>query len=71
MTIEKLIAALEKISFDGSECHSVVNAELRDPELELAASAIRHKIVTQYRGCAPIDGIVEIVGRLLEDGERG
>jgi hypothetical protein len=56
--------------FDGSECHDVVNAELRGPENEIAASNIRHAIVSQYRDTIPLDIVVEIVAGLLEKGEH-
>jgi hypothetical protein len=71
ITSEKLIGAAASITFDGTEIFAVVDSQLHDPELALAAAAIRHAILSQYRGCVPVDAIVEIVGRLLEDGELG
>jgi hypothetical protein len=64
---DQLIAKLCQLSFDGSECFGIVAAELHDPELEHAASAIRHAILSQYRDCVPVDAVLEIVGELLED----
>jgi hypothetical protein len=65
----KLRRALEPFCFDGTECHRVVNAELRGPENEIAASNIRHANLAQYRDTIPIDAVIEIVGKLLDDGE--
>jgi len=71
MITEKIISALERVTFDGTELHGVIDSQLPDPELELAASAIRHSVLAQYGGTVPISAVVEIVGRLLEDGELG
>jgi hypothetical protein len=64
---EKLRRLLEPFCFDGTECHSVINAELRGPENEVAASNIRHVNVSQYQDTAPIDVVIEVVGKWLED----
>ena len=64
---EKLRCLLERLAFDGTECHGVINAELRGPENEVAASNIRHVNVSQYQGTAPIDLVIEVVGKWLED----
>ena len=64
---EKLRCLLEPFCFDGTECHSVINAELRSPENEVAASNIRHVNVSQYQDTAPIDVVIEVVGKWLED----
>ena len=69
MITDKIISALERVTFDGSECHAVVNTELKNPEHEIAASNIRHAILSQYRDTVLVDAVIEIVGRLLEDGE--
>jgi hypothetical protein len=61
---EKLRRALAPFCFDGTECHGVINAELRGPENEPAASNIRHANVSQYRDTIPRDAV-----KLLEDGE--
>jgi hypothetical protein len=66
---EALRAALERFAFDGTECHTVVDAELRGLELELARAAIRHIIVATYRGTVPIDAAIELVLLLRESGE--
>jgi hypothetical protein len=71
MITEKLIAALERVTFDGTELHGIINSQLPDPELELAASAIRHAVLAQFHDCVPRSAVIEIVGRLLEDGELG
>jgi hypothetical protein len=52
---ERLRRLLKPYRFDGTECHSVINAELRGPENEIAASAIRHVNVSQYHDTVPID----------------
>ena len=64
---EKLRCLLERFAFDGTECHGVTNAELRGPENEVAASNIRHVNVSQYQDTAPIDAVIEVVGKWLED----
>ena len=69
--VAKLLAAFKPFLFDGSECFRTINAELPGPELELAASAIRHAVLSQYRDTVPVDAVIEIVGRLLENGELG
>jgi hypothetical protein len=61
--------ALERCTFDGTECHGVVDAELRGLELELAASAIKHSVLSQFRGCVPLDYAIEVVLALLDNGE--
>ena len=66
---EKLLRALEPFCFDGTECHRVVNAELQGPEHEIAASNIRHANLAQYRDTIPIDAVIEIVGKLLDEGK--
>jgi hypothetical protein len=66
---EWLLRRLTKHSFDGSEVHGVVERELRGPENEIAASAIRHAIVAQYRETIPVDAVVEIIAELLDKGE--
>ena len=66
---EKLRCLLERLAFDGTECHRVIDAELRGAEHEVAASAIRHKVLSQYHDTIPIDAVKEIVGKLLDDGE--
>jgi hypothetical protein len=67
MIIEKLIAALERFTFDGTECHRVIDAELKNHEDEIAASAIRHANVSQYQGTVPIDAVVETVLKFAEN----
>ena len=66
--LEKLLRALEPFLFDGSEIHHVID-QLRGPENEIVASAIRHAALAQYHDCAPIDIILEVVGRLLDEGK--
>ena len=66
---EKLRNALEPFCFGGTECHGVVNVELRGPENEIAASNIRHAIVAQYHDTVPLDAMIEIIGKLFDDGE--
>jgi hypothetical protein len=66
---EKLLRALAPAIFDGSEIYHVVDQ--LGPENEIVASAIRHAILSQYRDTIPADAVVEIVGRLLENGEIG
>ena len=67
--LEKLLRALEPFLFDGSECFRTINAELSGPEHEIAASNIRHANLAQFCGCAPIDIILEVVGKLLDEGK--
>jgi hypothetical protein len=67
--VAKLLRTLAPFVFDGSETFRTINAELRNPEDETVASAIRHAVLSQYRDTVPIDAAIEIVGRLLEDGE--
>ena len=67
--LEKLLRALEPFLFDGSECFRTINAELSGPEHEIAASNIRHAVLSQYRNCASADIILEIVGKLLDEGK--
>ena len=55
---EKLLRALQPFVFDGTECHRVVNAELRGPEYELAASNIRHAIQCQYHDTVSLDAVL-------------
>jgi hypothetical protein len=64
---EKLRRALEPFCFDGTECHGVINAELRGPENEIAASNIRHVKVSQYRDTVPLDAVIEIALKFAED----
>jgi len=59
---------LRRFCFDGTECHRVVN-QLQGPEHEIVASAIRHAILAQYRDTIPIDAVIEIVGKLLDEGK--
>ena len=66
--LEKLLRALEPFLFDGSEIHHVID-QLRGPENEIVASAIRHAALAQYHDCAPIDIILEVVARLLDEGK--
>jgi hypothetical protein len=66
---DQLAEKLRQFCFDGTECHRVVNAELQGSEHEAAASAIRHKVLSQYHDTIPIDAVIEIVGQLLDDGE--
>jgi hypothetical protein len=63
---ERLRYLLEPFTFDGSEIHRVINAELRGPENEIAASNIRHANVSQYQGTVPVDAVIEVVGKWLE-----
>jgi hypothetical protein len=63
---EKLRRLLEPFCFDGTECHGVINAELRGPENEIAASNIRHVNVSQYRDTVLVDAVVEVVGKAVE-----
>jgi hypothetical protein len=63
---EKLRRILAPFTFDGTECHRVINAELRDPENEPAASNIRHATVSQYRDTVPVDAVIEVVGKAVE-----
>jgi hypothetical protein len=67
--VEELRRALEPFLFDGSECFRTINAELSGPEHEIAASNIRHANLAQFCGCAPIDIILEVVGKLLDEGK--
>jgi hypothetical protein len=67
--VEELRRALEPFCFDGSECDHVINAELRGLENEIAASAIRHSVLSQYRDTIPRDAVLELVLRLRENGE--
>jgi hypothetical protein len=71
MITEKMIAALTQAAFDGTETFSTINSELKNYEDELAASAIRHAVLAQYQNCIPTSIAIEIVTRLLEDGELG
>jgi hypothetical protein len=66
---EQLRRALEPYLFDGTEAHRVIDAELRGLEHEIAASAIRHAVLSQFRNTIPFDVVIEIVGKLFEDGE--
>jgi hypothetical protein len=68
MITDKIISALERVTFDGSECHAVVNTELKNPEHEIAASNIRHAILSQYRDTVPVDVVIEIVLKLADEG---
>jgi hypothetical protein len=63
---EKLLHALAPYTFDGTEIHRVVDLELRGLELEIAASNIRHAIVSQYRQTVPLEVVIEIVATLAE-----
>jgi hypothetical protein len=65
--LEKLHRALERFSFDGTELHCTINAELRGPENEIAASNIRHAVLSQYRDTIPRDAVIEVVDKFLED----
>jgi hypothetical protein len=67
MITEKIISALKRVTFDGTECHGVINAELRGPENEVAASNIRHVNVSQYQGTVPVDAVVETVLKFAEN----
>ena len=60
---------LRQFTFDGSECHAVVNTELKNPEHAIAASNIRHAILSQYRDTVPVDVVIEIVSKLLDEGK--
>ena len=64
---ERLRYLLAPFTFDGSECHRVINAELRGPENEIAASNIRHANVSQYQGTVPVDAVVETVLKFAEN----
>ena len=67
--IQRLLDALTPYLFDGTETFRTINAELRDPENEIAASNIRHAVLSQYRNCASADIIVEIISKLLDEGK--
>jgi hypothetical protein len=69
--VAKLLRALEPFCFDGTECHHVINAELRGLENELVASNLRHANVSQYRDCAPLDAVINVVLTLQENGDLG
>jgi hypothetical protein len=66
---ERLRRVLAPFTFDGTEVHNTINSELRNPEDEIAASNIRHVNVSQYRDTVPVDAVIEVVGKWLEDGE--
>jgi hypothetical protein len=67
--LAKLLSALEPFCFDGTELHRVIDSELRGLANEIAASNIRHANLAQYSDCVPVDVVLEIVFKLLEDGE--
>ena len=67
--LEKLYRALAPYLFDGSECSRTINAELPGPENEIAASNIRHANLAQFCDCVPVDIILEVVGKLLDEGK--
>jgi hypothetical protein len=64
---EKLFRALAPFLFDGSECFRTINAELRGPENEIAASNVRHAVLSQYRNTIPADVVIEVVLALREE----
>jgi hypothetical protein len=66
---EKLRGALEPFCFDGTECHSVVSAELRGLENTLAATKIKDAVQARYFSSISIDTAVEQVLTLIENGE--
>jgi hypothetical protein len=64
--VEALRRILARFTFDGTECHRIIDSELRGLENELTASAIKHKIQSQFHDCIPIDAVLMA---LLETGE--
>ena len=46
-----------------------INAELRGSENEIAASNLRHATTSQYRDTVPVDAVIEIVSKLLDEGK--
>jgi hypothetical protein len=67
--LARLLRAIARYAFDGTELHRTVNAELHGLENEITASNLRHAIKAQYRDTVPLDAVIEIVGKLLENGE--
>jgi hypothetical protein len=65
----RLLRAMTRYAFDGTETDRVINAELRGLENEIAASAIRHAVVSQFRNTIPLDAVIEIAMALLETEE--
>jgi hypothetical protein len=65
----ELLRALARYAFDGTELHRAVDRELRGPENEIVAAALKHAIVAQYRDTIPLDAAIEIVIGLLDRGE--
>jgi hypothetical protein len=63
---EKLRRALKPVTFDGSECHRVINSELQGVENEITASNLRHATTSQYHDTVPVDAVIEVVGKWLE-----
>jgi hypothetical protein len=64
---ERLRLALAPFTFNGTEVHNTINSELRGPESEIAASAIRHANVSRYQGTVPVDAVVETVLKFAEN----
>jgi hypothetical protein len=63
---DQLVEKLRKVTLDGSEIFHIVDAELKNAEDEIAASNIRHAILSQYRDVVPLDAVIEVVGEWLE-----
>jgi hypothetical protein len=65
---EKLRRALAPFTFDGTENHHIIGAELRGLEFEISASNIRHANVAQFGGCVPLDATINVLAKMIEDG---
>jgi hypothetical protein len=56
--LARLLRAITRHAFDGTELHGVVNASLPGLENELIASNLRHAILAQYRDTVPLDVVI-------------
>jgi hypothetical protein len=65
----RLLRALARHAFDGTELHAVIDRELRGLEHEIAAANLKNEIVALYHDSIPIDAAIEIVVQLLDRGE--
>jgi hypothetical protein len=68
---EKLGQSLATHTFDGTEIHRAVDIELRGLGNETAAVKIKAAIEAKYHGAVPLDAVIEIVGKLLDDALHG
>jgi hypothetical protein len=66
---ERLSRILLAHAHDGTEIHHIVDQELRGLEQQVSAAAIKRALKAQYTDTIHVTDVIEIVCKLLEEGE--